>query len=260
MSELYRVKLLDLGLQNTACRQHFRDEMTSYQQSRLWSLTSGAHISSKGPQDGIGIREYYAAPEVLFPTPITPKPGLPSDIWSFACTIFGIRVDGVHLFTTRHGLYFIVRTMELFQGLFPEPYRSALDDVLRTGRRRWHGHEDESGKQTAKVDTPSNIGSNLQMELRAMTPEEFEKRRKEEVDGSGYPDIFEAILGRNLQARANTNSNKPSSNEQSGYSKYRDHRREALDLADLLRKMLRYDPAERISIGEISRHLWIEGS
>ncbi|KAI1653935.1 kinase-like protein [Daldinia decipiens] len=96
--------------------------------------------------------------------------------------------------------------------------------------------------------------STVETELQPDTPDidEFAEDRAELIEGSDYSDIFEAILGCEQTRYLNLLTD-----EQPEAIKYRYPREYVLGLADLLRRMLKYGPEDRITIKTVASHPWI---
>ncbi|KAI1774312.1 hypothetical protein F4818DRAFT_442464 [Hypoxylon cercidicola] len=79
------------------------------------------------------------------------------------------------------------------------------------------------------------------------------------TEGRGYSDVFEARLGKKRQVyRIFQGPEYASSDPESEYITGQYSKNEVLKLADPLRKMLRYDPAERIHITDVISHPWVQ--
>ncbi|KAI2641393.1 kinase-like protein [Hypomontagnella submonticulosa] len=187
------------------------------------------------PPESTGAPNLYAAPETMFPgsAPL----GLQSDIWSLACTLFEVRTGGP-LFAHSFGnsLSDTVKQIELFLGPLPPNYSNALSSMLRRARH------------TALPDAESST----QLQLSADKLDRLTKERIEFTEGSGYSDVFEAALGREQTGYRNITSA-----EDSGEVKYSYPRKDVVELSDLLRRMLKYDPAERLDIDAVMSHPWV---
>ncbi|KAF3064737.1 SRSF protein kinase 3 [Daldinia childiae] len=188
----------------------------------------GESFFTATPPISTGIPEIYAAPEVLLRGYGTL--GSHSDIWSLACTLFEVRT-GSPLFADviSGGFGDAINRFELFLGPLPPNIggpKTQLDIKDST-------IENEPQPDTPKLD-------------------EFAEDRACLIEGSGYSDIFEAVLGReqtrylNLLTAAKTEA-----------IKYRYPKEDVLGLADLLRKMLKYNPEERIGIDTVMSHPWV---
>ncbi|KAH8196142.1 hypothetical protein TruAng_009677 [Truncatella angustata] len=173
-------------------------------------------------KEGSGIPLAYAAPEILF----NQNPGLSTDIWSLACTIYQVRSDEVLLGNSYiSGALFtqIVHSIELLLGPLPEVYRGVWNR-LPSSRRRDSSPEDDNGPATCSAKT-----------LR-IHQEEIKSEK-------GYPQMFSATVG---QQRATVVGKTDDTEEITSEWTY--SRGESLSLGDLLQKMLKYSPDERSSV------------
>ncbi|KAI3322698.1 kinase-like protein [Xylariaceae sp. AK1471] len=190
----------------------------------------------------------YAAPEVLFKQ--KNLRGYGSDIWSLAATLYEIRASEA-LFGGS-SLDVIVSRMELFLGGLPEPYRTGRYNLLAPH----YGWAQEETKETGfKSGEPLDVLKWNSDPIGWKDNDELLEERKECLDGTGYSDPLSARLGRERQRYA-----KASPSEESRILvKYRFPREEVLQLTELLRRMLHYDPAKRITIDDVFFHPWIGG-
>ncbi|KAI0844812.1 kinase-like protein [Daldinia vernicosa] len=187
----------------------------------------GESFFTATPPISTGIPELYAAPEVLLQGYGTLGPH--SDIWSLACTLFEVRT-GSPLFgdVVSGGYSNVTSKFELFLGpLPPSRYQTSSGDMRGS-----------TVKNELQSDTPG--------------PDEFAEDRAELIEGSGYSDIFEALLGAEQTAYLNVHIA-----ENVEAIKYRYPEEDVLGLADLLRRMLKYDPEDRITMETVISHPWV---
>ncbi|KAI1774324.1 kinase-like domain-containing protein [Hypoxylon cercidicola] len=197
------------------------------------------------PPASTGIPSQYGAPEVIFEPGITL--GRPSDIWSLACTLYEVRTNDQFFSPPYHGFRGIVDRIEFYTGPLPQPYRRAYIDMCREARGLpLVGEETKGAHSATSVDLPKTELQPVSQSLDELTAE-----RNKFADGTGYRDIFEAALGCEF-----TRYQRSQPGGTSETIKYRYPREDVLELADLLRKMLKYDPAERISINTVRSHPW----
>ncbi|KAI0896301.1 kinase-like domain-containing protein [Annulohypoxylon nitens] len=190
----------------------------------------GESFFARDPPRGTGIPDLWAAPEVIFRGSL--RLGLSSDIWSLGCTLFEVRTNS-GLFSTFHpGLRQIVRKIEYFLGPLPQRYRRVYARMLGKGKF------DESLQDKAESELESEAFKTLLLDDQSAERDRF-------VETTGYSDIFEAELGRERRTR-----------HEGELINYTYNPGEVLELADLLRGMLRYDQDERIKIGKVIRHPW----
>ncbi|KAI1079312.1 kinase-like protein [Whalleya microplaca] len=191
----------------------------------------GEAFFANDPPSLRGMTHLYAAPEVMFQ--VSTSPGFHSDIWSLACTIFEIRTLSP-LFASSGGpdLLHILRQVKI--------YLDGSDADAQT-----------SGPKAYSDDKQEPIVG---------TSERYICARNRRIEGTGFSDIFEATLGRQktIYRRIPNREGLPA-DQRRNIINYRYPKEEVLALADLLRKMLKYDPAERISLDEVARHPWMSG-
>ncbi|KAI1402489.1 kinase-like protein [Hypoxylon fuscum] len=195
------------------------------------------------PPASTGIPCQYGAPEILFPGTIVP--GFPSDIWSLACTLYEVRAEAP-LFQPSGlgGFSGIIQSIRFYLGYLPPLYRNAYIEVLRSWRapRVSSSNRDVVRAQPVKSEPPSKPEQQPVTEI----VDELAESRKKFTEGTGYCDVFEADLGRVRMSFL-----------QDKIFEFRYPREDVLELSDLLRRMLNYDPEERISIDEVMSHPWV---
>ncbi|KAI0454922.1 kinase-like protein [Xylaria acuta] len=176
----------------------------------------------------------YAAPEVIWGTAF--RPGPHSDIWSLEATFFET--------INRH------ISFEYFLGGLPEPYRS----IHRTEWRAANGRPNpEASDEDRDELQPMNraVWEILPLKFSHSTLLARRTARAKETD---YMDHFEAELGRERRYLANILKNDIPDEEQYMAIKYKYLRKDVVELTDLFRKMLRYDPAKRTTINDVIHH------
>ncbi|KAF8887120.1 kinase-like protein [Infundibulicybe gibba] len=163
---------------------------------------------------------HYLSPEAFFDM----KLSFASDVWALACTIFEIRA-GCPLFDSLFGsealvLKQVVETL----GRFPEPWWSRWDD-----RHTWF---DETGEPKSEEEQMK------QGVLLTSSKSSISQKLNEIGEQDDPPDTDDGNMiektGTRLEAE------------------------EIELLADLLGKMLRYRPQDRINMAEVLRHPWFE--
>lgn len=166
----------------------------------------------------------YCAPEVLFNT--TQLPGPAAEIWALACTLYEIRA-GAQLFASFFGTRDeILRQVGQTFGKFPEPWWSMWE-----GRPRYF---DEDGLPLR--EWPDGIALAVEYPLHSQI-----RDIGADDDGPGY--ASSELGGEWVMERPGTRLSEA----------------EVADLHDLLRKMLRYHPEDRISMDEVLQHPWLRG-
>lgn len=184
------------------------------------------------PPDGVGTPWSYRAPEAIFDL----KASVHSDVWALACTIFEIRT-GEALFEVS----FSDRDDALLQivqilGKLPERWWYAWD------RRLTYFEEDGNPKQKWKNDRPLASLHPLIDQFKNIGSEDDTNQTSAEHASNHESDSGE------LSAHAN---NRPSSTGSGRISP-----EEVACLYDLLSRILKYAPEERITVKEASEHAW----
>jgi serine/threonine protein kinase len=185
----------------------------------------GESFEVSSPPKDLGIPQAYCSPELV----LDKAAGVESDLWALGCTLFEIRT-GRKLFHTFDGdvddhIYMMV----IILGKLPEPWLFA-----------WEAHKDSFEEE------PDSEG-------RAMKTNEF---TKETQSPTGRADIPEPRSIRDPLARGLVATNY-------GSMRIRQHHRdisknEIVIFADLLGKILKNDPRERLSAVEVLDHEWFK--
>ncbi|KAI1136861.1 kinase-like protein [Hypoxylon sp. FL0543] len=189
----------------------------------------GEAFQIENPPKTTGIPELYAAPEILFEG----VPGPASDIWSLACTIYEIKTHHM-LFASIWGntTANFLGEIRHFIGPLPEPYKS----VYRKQMIAQYGRAPKDRPTEGVAPDPS-------------------------IPDPDHPCPFKEVLEEERYFRRHVpNSEDLPPEEQEETFIYRYPEEEVSMLADLFKKMLRYDPAERIDIKEVSCHPWFKGT
>ena len=189
-----------------------------------------------------GFNLNYAAPEFHFGGRKTKA----SDIWALACCLFELRT-GTQLFSDgMSGFFGVICSMTETIGPLPSPW---LEDL-----------ESKTKAMTARIErdskTPANGGKDhsLKAKVEAVgrwwkwcywTPEERREKLIEEMNYHGVRTSEEEL---EYESHRGPNPHGPLSEE------------ECSDFFDLLSKMLKYDPAERIAIEGVLAHPWLSKS
>lgn len=201
----------------------------------------GEAYDPSSPPDFLGIPEGFAAPEVVFGG----KPGFGTDIWALICTFLSL--EGVQFFdgTT----WDIASELELHLGPLPEAYRAPFQQKWYEYQlARYRNAVSPTGSPPKKISLPK---SGQPLEPVTRSAKELVEERKTQSENTGYPDPFTAYIGRE-RVRYHRPLDGPF--ERNDYALPKD---EALRLADLARKVFRYDISERITIPEILDHPWL---
>ena len=161
---------------------------------------------------------HYLSPEAFFDSKI----GLASDVWALACLIFEIRA-GWQLFDSFFNSdALVLKRMVETMGRFPDPWWGSWQD-----RHPWF---DETGE---------------------VKPEEEQRKQ-------GVLLIAAKSTLRQKLCEIGQRDDAPEVDEGSMIEKTgtRLEEVEIVLLADLLAKMLKYDPEDRITVAEVLRHPW----
>ena len=164
---------------------------------------------------------HYAPPEMRFENKISQA----SDIWSLACALFEIRA-GFELFESFLGTtHVMIQTIETL-GKLPDPWWNAFEH-----RRTWF----ESNGDPRPLEIQRQEG---------IRPVAVKSSIKEKLESIGVGE------------------DPPTGNEGPMIEKTgtRLDEREIVLLDDLLQKMLRYSPEDRITIQEVLQHPWFRYS
>ncbi|KAI1640614.1 kinase-like domain-containing protein [Biscogniauxia mediterranea] len=193
----------------------------------------GESFRVEAPPETTGIPSAYGAPEILVEG--VRVPGLPSDIWSLACTMYEIKTHDI-LFGSRWGggVNMAMDQMARYLGPVPEPYEAAYRRQLHAAFKRPLDEDEEVKKTSTSAEAQP-----------APLPTEAE---------CAHP--FERGIGAERQYLREDDL-LPEKQEET--IKYRYPQRDISLFPDLLGKMLKYDPDERISIHEVLYHPWMGG-
>ncbi|OIW26344.1 kinase-like protein [Coniochaeta ligniaria NRRL 30616] len=199
------------------------------------------HISE--PPVSTGIPLAYAPPEVILPNK-TATLSFGVDIWALGQTIGEIRLGHGILGDFAVSDYF--RSMEDILGPLPEPYRTIYF---------------ERGYQRPSCPPASELSPTDPVTMKA---EEMAKNRKQRLEREGFEGYLESIV---RSAKGYGTSMQPGEvlgpdERDVGFGcKWvtRDvPQQEADQLLDLFTKIIKYDPAERLSASDILAHPWLE--
>ena len=212
----------------------------------LWSSVDLQHITDKPclidfgesfeaaqPPEELGTPGPYRSPELILDN----KAGFGSDIWALACTLFEIRT-GRKLFSPFDDddtSYLEAMTQVL--GKLPEPWWS----ITWTDRRRLYKDEVDEHGRVVDVAEPQAVEK---------ADDEGAPRRTVKV----HPSVAEG-------ARSMIDKLAPGvwylSDERPNGDRHRDMPRHEMDLfADLLGKMLEYEPEKRLAASAALAHEW----
>ncbi|KAI0474833.1 kinase-like protein [Xylaria cf. heliscus] len=219
--------------------------------SSAFIIDFGTSFLTGDPPDVNGMSLSYAPPEVIWEK--TFQPGPHSDIWSLAATLYRM-IYGETMFNGEH-IGSSLKGIEYFLGGLPEPYRSVYfaDWRAATGRPAPEPVEQADESKTQLINEHEWEEFPLKWQYYHLL-----ERREQIVQETGYSDHFEADIGNEREYRPNIFSEDDLTDEERYKAlKYKLDREDVLGVADLLRKMLCYDPAKRININEVIGHPWL---
>ncbi|KAI0506501.1 kinase-like domain-containing protein [Xylaria bambusicola] len=192
----------------------------------------GGSFFTHSPKAGSCIPRSYASPEVLF----RQTSGVGADIWALACTIFEVRTDE-RLFGTDFWEGSkpsrILYEIEVILGPLAEPYREPRDRENLEGPSAMPGLREENEE--------SHLAS-------------LDHERSSHIDGTGYDNILEAMLGRERKkyhSPFGEHSFEPP-------IRYRYEKDEVQKLADLLGCLFKYNPEDRLRAKDALQHPWFQ--
>ncbi len=211
----------------------------------------GESFDVRDPPEDLGIPQEYRAPEYVLDKRLGPE----SDIWALGCTLFEIRT-GRRLFA-RDGIGTIeddpdehLARMAEVLGKFPEPWWSTTWEA----RRHWFGDELDAKRRPVSLLAP--------------LPEEGGMARG--IGNGGGKQMYTALDGI-LKAKAPSSrsiedalqvqqARNPGDDEgggqRLGVGQYAVTGEEVGMFANLLRRIFRYVPEQRIQPEEILEHAW----
>lgn len=195
------------------------------------TIDFGISYSTGNPPPFLGTPAQYAAPEVFFGTGNT---GETTDVWSYACMIMEVYCQGQFIDPSKRSPY--VRTLEVLLGRLPDSYRLA-----------WREELEDEGVAVDDDDESKPV---------TMTAKDLEALRQDLADFSGYADYLQGLVGApRVQLIYQRDANYTPSPTK---VMWRVPEEEVFQLADLFRKVLKYDPDERISMEEVLQHEWFQ--
>ncbi|KAI1487826.1 kinase-like domain-containing protein [Biscogniauxia mediterranea] len=203
----------------------------------------GESFRVEAPPETTAIPSAYGAPEILVEGVRTP--GFPSDVWSLACTMYEVKTHDM-LFGSRWGsgggVNMAMGQMARYLGPVPEPYEAAYRRQLHAAfKRPLDEDEDEEAKKKTSTSSAEEEAQPAPLPTEAECAHPFEKG-----------------IGAERQYLREDDGLLPEKQEET-IIKYRYPQRDIALFPDLLGKMLKYDPAERISIHEVLSHPWMGG-
>ncbi|KAI0838359.1 kinase-like domain-containing protein [Hypoxylon sp. FL0890] len=220
----------------------------------------GVAFEISKPTEGSGIPAAYAAPELLFDESVgcdtRPTPSLSSDIWSFAWSMIQLYTgQEVYYGNTRDA----VGSMEYYLGPMSEEYRetyirkhpapSQTEDQGELGDYNSEGDEydDYDYEDQYNCEWPVVPVDTRRDDYYFVWKAKDLQQERKKLMITGYADLLHAKLGEKLNLGG------------FGFAKEQSYclpRHEVVQLSDLLRRMLRYKPEERLSATEVLDHPW----
>ncbi|KAI0147309.1 kinase-like domain-containing protein [Xylariaceae sp. FL1272] len=202
-----------------------------------------AYLASD-PPSWFGIPEVYQSPEILFNNKSS---GFASDVWSLGLTLLELRLDEYPTNT----ISVIIRNMERLIGPIPKVYRLGAQrklaqelgiDLEDEGELFGTGPDDNDQLLMGSVDIPQG------------------DREKRESRSFHFTDRLEMKIASERRSYGQEwDHEHPSGARDTLFLvKYFLQHDEVRQLSDLVRRMLRYDPQDRLSVGQVLRHPWFE--
>ncbi len=216
----------------------------------------GESFLADDPNESCGIPYKYAAPEILFGS----KPGIGSDIWSLACTLYEIRSDQNFFGSGIEGeeMFDMVAELELPLGDLPEPYRNIW---YENGYDKGRGDDDITDNEDDEDGNPvPNIqGGKYPKEGPVTWPSHvISQSRDNMIAETGTQTIFQAIVGVERRiGQWDSNLDEEPDYSDLTYHTYRYPKQETTELADLLESMLKWHAHERATTKDILGHPWL---
>ncbi|KAI0503272.1 kinase-like protein [Xylaria bambusicola] len=193
----------------------------------------------------------YAPPEIIWQK--TFQPGFHSDIWSLAATLYKLVCNGAMFDSKSFGG--TLRDFEFFPGGLPQPYRAVYWEQIHAMCGRPSNTPIQSENETGVIDELRWEKQTNKFEYKSLIEE-----REKIVKRTGYADHFEAALGLPNSYCPNYHNKELTQDERNERKYIYLPRQDVIGVADLLRKLIRYDPAKRITISEVANHPWIKKS
>ncbi|KAI1739478.1 kinase-like protein [Xylaria scruposa] len=216
-------------------------ELKDYVSDNVAIVDFGESFEESQPPESLGIPKVYAAPEVIYGG--VPA-GIGSDIWSLAYTIMGIRT-GMPLEPSVWGP---LSRMERFAGPIPPPYRHAAAEKLYLDEMRTSAKETEPEKAVPPSEMLEAVGENL----KSLTGESTGESCVRELELEMSIELWEQVRVPDEEIEDNNGRKWKSVH-------YQLPEDEVASLADLLSKMFRYQPSQRIRAGIALKHPWFKG-
>ncbi|KAI1366842.1 kinase-like protein [Xylaria arbuscula] len=220
-------------------------------------ITSSAVLTDFGesymvsePTDFTVLTRAQAPPEALWGG--TFQAGPHSDIWSLAVTLNQLVTNQIMFDSSQEWLH--VHDMELFLGGLPRPFRTVYIEQCNAMARR---------PPLDPVILKEQMAEAIDEEKWERLPvqsgyEKLIKEREQLSKHIGYADPFESGVGNPDVYWAPENYEQLMRGGRTKMVGILLPREDVVGVADLLRKMVRYDPTKRITIAEVAHHAWIK--
>ncbi|KAI1268025.1 kinase-like domain-containing protein [Xylariaceae sp. FL1019] len=196
----------------------------------------GEAYSPSEPPSWFGIPQIYQSPEILFNNKSS---GFASDVWSLGLTLLELRLDEY----PPNSILVNIRNMERLIGPIPQQYRLGAQRKLAEE----FGIDLEDGGELfddqflmGPVDEP--IGAQEKREFRSV---QFTDRLEMKIASE-----------RRSYGQEWDHEHPDGAKDTLFLIKYFLPRDEVLQLGDLIRRMLKYDPQDRLSVPQVLRHPW----
>ncbi|KAJ9150938.1 Kinase-like protein [Coniochaeta hoffmannii] len=199
------------------------------------------HVSEPKLQTGIPM--CYSAPEAELGS--GNDKGFATDIWALGATICEVRQGSLPF--DEGSMIEWAQSLEDLLGPLPEPYRSVWVE---------RGIKPSRNARPASEIPPTEPVS--------MTPKMLVSLRNERLEDEGYASRLEAVVRnkngflRQLQAGEVLRPNEKDDGDGWKRIEHQTPPEEADQLVDLLVKIFKYDPAERLSAAEVLAHPWLQ--
>ncbi|KAK8100808.1 uncharacterized protein PG998_007790 [Apiospora kogelbergensis] len=196
----------------------------------------------------------YAAPEVVYASAEETVPRFESDVWALGCTIAELRCGKSVLGIARYGGG-EEKYLEDLEYLF-----GPLPDLYRRAKEPWVDGPPDEDTQTALTESDERR-CDMPSQPLSMTSGELVQSRKDSFSRSGRSCPIEAAISQErhwFNFPLDAEGEPDQSQDMVAFSQSIPES-EVPELGDLLRKVLKYNPSERISIEEILQHQWFQG-
>ncbi|KAI0134565.1 kinase-like domain-containing protein [Xylariales sp. AK1849] len=200
----------------------------------------GVSFQVSNPPTKAGIPDTFAAPEACF----NYKLGCGSDLWAFVCTIADVRTRGF-LFAVEGEEW--LKSVEYILGPLPEPYRS----VERV--KDWVAETYQAKPEVGIAD------ADILLQPVTRSLKELEMERESRAKRFGYKDPLQEVIARDRGGWFIPQGPHGEPNFRTGrmiHKPFKIPDEEVVILSDLLSRVLKYNPEERIDIHEFLQHVW----